>query len=133
MDWDQPALWAEPPAGDRDGATYQRARDYDRLNTQAGAVWRAMKDGEWHTLYGLATATGFPEASISARLRDFRKDRFGSHVVERERDDHTPGLYWYRLRPGHRECPHHVPRHPAIPGRRAHVHGPADAGGPGRR
>lgn len=96
---DQLALWDDPPAGRRDGDTYQPARDYERLNTQAAVVWRTMRGGGWFTLAELAAATDFPEASISARLRDFRKDRFGSHVVERERDESRPGLFWYRLRP----------------------------------
>jgi hypothetical protein len=99
VNWDQPTLWAEPPAGDRDGDTYSHGRDYDRLNTQAAVVWRTMKGGGWFGLAELAAATGFPEASISARLRDFRKHRFGSHVVERVRDPDIPGLYWYRLQP----------------------------------
>jgi hypothetical protein len=39
--------------------------------------------------------TGFPEASISARLRDFRKEQFGKHVVERRR--RSQGQWEYRL------------------------------------
>ena len=85
--------------GDRDGATYERELDLDRLNTQAATVWKVMRDGQWHTLSGIAKATGYPEASISARLRDLRKKRFGSHVVERERDTTDPGLFYYRLIP----------------------------------
>jgi hypothetical protein len=50
--------------------------------SQVNDVWAAMSGGEWKSLRTLAAATGHPEASISARLRDFRKARYGSHVVE---------------------------------------------------
>jgi hypothetical protein len=53
------------------------------LNRQADDVWRVMSGGEWQSLRTIAAKTGHPEASISARLRDFRKARFGSHIVER--------------------------------------------------
>lgn len=75
---DQPALF-----GDRDGETYDRARDRNRLNRQALAVFRVIADRKWHTLAEIAALTGEPEASISARLRDLRKARFGGHIIER--------------------------------------------------
>lgn len=78
-----------------DGATYDAELDYARLGNQLRAVLDVMVDGEWHTLRGLAVATGYPEASISARLRDLRKRKFGRWVVERERLD--GGLWRYRL------------------------------------
>ena len=34
------------------------------------------------------------EASVGARLRDFRKKKFGSHVVEHRRDETADGLWW---------------------------------------
>jgi hypothetical protein len=83
--------------GDRDGETYEREIDYERLNTQAGDVWRAMMSGRWMTLAELERLTGHPQASISARLRDFRKTRFGAHRVERLRFER--GLFIYRLMP----------------------------------
>lgn len=80
---------------DRDGETYERSRDYARLNAQHKRVYKAMKDGHWMTLYDIALITGDPEASISARLRDFRKKRFGEHVVNRR---HLQGGLWeYQL------------------------------------
>lgn len=60
-----------------------------------------MKDGSWHTLPEIAAGTGDPEASISARLRDLRKPRFGSYVVDRRR--RSQGLFEYRLRVGQLE------------------------------
>lgn len=67
----------------RDGATFDPTRDLARLNDQHLRVYRVMRDGEWRTLGAIAMQTGDPEASISARLRDFRKPRFGGHTVER--------------------------------------------------
>jgi hypothetical protein len=90
-------LFSYLPPGDRGGTTYDREFDYTRLNRQAQDIWRAMMDMRWHTLRGLSRETGHPEASVSARLRDFRKERFGRHRVERERL--SGGLFRYRLIP----------------------------------
>jgi hypothetical protein len=55
--------------------------DGARLGDQAQRVFGAMSDGMWHTLAELSQRTGDPEASISARLRDFRRDgRWHDHV-----------------------------------------------------
>lgn len=78
-----------------DGDTFDLARDGDRLRKQHERVWAVMRDGQWRTLPALATATRCPEASVSARLRDFRKAKFGGHTVER-RYLHD-GLWEYRL------------------------------------
>lgn len=86
-----------PPPGDRGGATYEHEEDYVRLNKQASDVWRAMFDRRWHTLNELQMVTGHPQASISARIRDFRKPQFGAHTVDRIRI--TGGLFSYRLIP----------------------------------
>ena len=80
---------------DFDGATYDPRLDRARLNRQTEAVLRFMSDGRWHTLPEAHEALGEPEASISARLRDLRKARFGAYVVERRR--RSPGLFEYRL------------------------------------
>jgi hypothetical protein len=85
-----------PPPGDRDGETYDHSQDYVRLNAQAQRVWDQMEDGKWYTLAHLSRATSDPEASISARLRDFRKNKFGSHTVKRRRVNST-GLWEYQL------------------------------------
>lgn len=84
------------PAPDFDGATYRRPDDYERLGAQARRVWDALEGGAWWTLAGLAEVTGDPEASISARLRDFRKGQWGSHRVVAERLG-VRGLWRYRL------------------------------------
>lgn len=87
--------------GTRGGKTFNMGFDYARLNAQHKRVYGVMKDGLWHTLRGISNLTGDPEASISARLRDFRKEKFGGWELERMRV--TPGkkgLWAYRLVPG---------------------------------
>jgi hypothetical protein len=92
-------LFDPPPAGRRGGDTFDPASDYVRLNRQANDVWCVMRDMRWHTLSDIARQTGHPQASISARLRDFRKGEFGGHEVQRERMFPGSGLYHYRLVP----------------------------------
>lgn len=84
-----------PPARAFDGATYDPARDHARLSGQLAKVFELMKDGEWRTLRQIADVVGGSEASVSARLRDCRKRKYGSHVVERQ---HVGcGLFRYRM------------------------------------
>jgi hypothetical protein len=80
---------------DFDGATFDPRRDKVRLGKQASRVWREMRDYQWHTLAELARLTDDPEASISARIRDLRKPKFGGHIVERE--NLGAGTWRYRL------------------------------------
>ena len=79
-----------------DGQTYSPGKDRARLTGQWSRVWKIMSSGKWHTLHYLSLLTGDPEASISARIRDFRKPRFGGHRVERRRATEG-GTYEYRL------------------------------------
>jgi len=81
-----------------DGATYSPQFDDVRLTNQLGRVYSFMRDGNWRTLNEIAHNTGDPQASISAQLRHLRKQRFGSHIVEkRNRGERTVGLYEYRV------------------------------------
>lgn len=66
-----------------DGATFDQNRDSSRLTAQYTRVLDLMRDGQWRTLEQIAAATGDPAPSVSARLRDMRKPRFGAHVVNR--------------------------------------------------
>lgn len=84
-----------PRDGHRDGATHDASVDYVRLNRQLADVWRVMRDGRWRTLREISAASGHPEASVSARIRDFRKERFGGHSVQRQRIEGDG--YNYRL------------------------------------
>lgn len=80
---------------DHDGKTYCRERDKVRLNAQQTIVFNAMKDGCWRTLARIKAMTGAPEASISARLRDCKKPKFGGHELEKRHLKN--GLWEYRL------------------------------------
>ncbi|HKA65462.1 MAG TPA: hypothetical protein VKD00_07055 [Methyloceanibacter sp.] len=80
-----------------DGETYVHERDGQRLGAQINRVLHVMQDGEWRTLREISERTGDPEASISARIRDFRKDRFGKNKVDSEHIGH--GLWRYRFIP----------------------------------
>ena len=87
LSWTPPAI-----LGDRAGETFDAKRDGKRLNAQAAHVYRLMQDGKWRTLAEIAAATDHPEASVSARLRDFRKV---GYVVDRQHVER--GLWRYRL------------------------------------
>lgn len=84
---------------DFDGAPYQREFDFTRLTGQIKRVYDCMQDGRWRTLAEIADTTGDPAASVSAQLRNLRKPKFGSHIIERRaRGDRSHGLFEYRLR-----------------------------------
>lgn len=78
-----------------DGTTFDHDQDSGRLNAQLQRVRDLMADGQWRTLAAISVATGDPESSVSARLRDLRKARFGQRTVDRRRK--SRGLYEYRV------------------------------------
>jgi len=80
-----------------DGRTFEPVKDGPRLAAQHQRIAALMAGGAWRTLDEIAAETGDPPASVSARLRDFRKVRFGGHTVERRR--RAGGLYEYRVMP----------------------------------
>lgn len=92
-----PSTLEEVPDELFDGKTYDPALDGDRLRRQLGRTWEALRDGEWRSLFELSVKTADPEASISARIRDLRKEKFGSYTVLRRRRDGRGGLWEYRL------------------------------------
>lgn len=82
-----------------DGSTYEPEFDHERLGKQSRRVFDLMKDGEWRTFEEIGWSTGDPPASISARLRDFRKTRFGGFEVNRRaRGERSSGLFEYQLK-----------------------------------
>jgi hypothetical protein len=81
-----------------DGRTYDESLDRDRLWTQFCRTRDLMRDGQWRSLREISAALGDPEASISARLRDLRKERFGGWIVARRRRDLDSGTWEYRVR-----------------------------------
>lgn len=88
-----------------DGPVYNPAKDQARLSTQIERLFSLMKDERYRTLAEIAVLTGDPEASISANLRHLRKDRFGNHIVTKQRRgsptatgvNGTAGTWEYRL------------------------------------
>tara|TARA_R110000744_G_scaffold74887_1_gene149310 strand:+ start:659 stop:1024 length:366 start_codon:yes stop_codon:yes gene_type:complete len=80
-----------------DGETYSPQEDFERLKTSLERVRFLMTNpaGSWWTLSELAERTGSSEAGISARIRDLRKEKNGSHAVESVR--HRDGLWRYRV------------------------------------
>ena len=78
-----------------DGKTYEPS-DGPRLGVQLARVASLMRDAQRHTLYGIAHATGCPTQSVSARLRDLRKPRYGGHTVERRRV--SASVFQHRVR-----------------------------------
>jgi hypothetical protein len=79
-----------------DGETYAKDIDYARLKGQLERVFKLMQDGEYRTLREIADECRASEASVSARLRDLRKPKFGSYVVDRRRV--SEGLWTYAIK-----------------------------------
>lgn len=80
------------------GPEYNPEFDLARLSGQISRVRAFMSDGKWHTLDAISAGASAPHASASAQLRHLRKERFGSHTVERRaRGDRRNGLFEYRL------------------------------------
>ncbi len=86
---------------DFDGVTYESAFDASRLRGEMKRVYDVMTGRYWQlwlTLREISQITGDPEASISARLRDLRKTKFGAHTVNRRRrGDPSKGVFEYQL------------------------------------
>lgn len=80
------------------GAVYDAELDYDRLKGQVKAIYDLMKDATWRTLEEIELATGYPQASISAQLRNLRKKHFGYQTVhKRRRGEEKKGLWEMQL------------------------------------
>lgn len=81
-----------------DGDTFEPNLDFSRLLTLMERVEALMSDGLWRTLEEIRSLCGGSEASVSARLRDLRKEKWGAHIVERRRrGEPKAGLWEYRV------------------------------------
>ncbi len=104
--------WPEEEFDYFDGSTYEPKFDATRLRGEMARVYQCLAGfltheegkgwvrlpGQWRTLREISDLTGDPEASISARLRDLRKAKFGAHTVNRRRrGDPTKGVFEYQL------------------------------------
>ena len=79
------------------GDTFSEAQDGQRLRKQLAAVKAFTADEQWYSLADISLSLGYPEASVSARLRDLRKRKFGAYVVQRRRVPNANGLNEYRV------------------------------------
>lgn len=83
-----------------DGPTYDAETDEARLTGLLEQVFELMKDRKFRTLQEIKKqlCCNAGEASISARLRDLRKPRFGAHTVNRRRrGEASAGVFEYQL------------------------------------
>jgi len=81
-----------------DGKTYEPEHDRARLSTQLDRVKDYMKDQEWHDIEEIRNIAGGTSQSISARIRDLRKPKFGGWVIDRRRvGNKKRGLFQYRM------------------------------------
>ena len=78
-----------------DGSDYTPEKDDERLDKQIDRVKKACRSGVPMTLAAISKETGDPEASISAQLRHLRKEKHGSHSVDKIHVSH--GLYLYKV------------------------------------
>ena len=80
-----------------DGSDYVHERDSKRLGTQLEQIRDFMEGREYLTLQEISDATGHPHASVSAQLRNLRKQRFGGRTIDKKHISN--GLYSYKLMP----------------------------------
>lgn len=80
-----------------DGDDYVHQRDSKRLKTQLEQIESYIEGKGYLTLQEIADATGFAQTSVSAQLRNLRKERFGSRKIDRKYISN--GLYSYKLMP----------------------------------
>ena len=93
-----PMAAAREPRPGFGGETYAESHDVERLGKQLDEVLGLMIDGNWRTPSEMESKLGFNWASISARLRDLRKNQFGHFRVERQAvEPRRRGLYRYRV------------------------------------
>ena len=78
-----------------DGSDYIPERDNKRLTRLIDMVFNLMKDNKYRTLEQISDITKGPQASVSAHLRHLRKQKFGSHIVNKKYIG--DGLYTYQL------------------------------------
>ncbi|MGH7260166.1 MAG: hypothetical protein ACREI9_05725 [Nitrospiraceae bacterium] len=74
------------------GPAFEAKLDGARVLSQMDEIRDRVLGNGWWTLAEIETATGFPQASISAQLRHLRKERFGAYQVERRR---RSGAGWW--------------------------------------
>jgi DNA-binding transcriptional regulator GbsR (MarR family) len=56
-----------------------------------------MSDGKFRTLQEIYNVTGFSQASVSAQLRNARKQSFGGHTMNKRRRSELKGTFEYQI------------------------------------
>ena len=79
-----------------DGETYNEELDGERMTTQLELVREIMSDQGWHRNIEVANRVDCSESGAAARIRDLRKEKFGSWEIVRRRVAHGNGLHEYR-------------------------------------
>jgi hypothetical protein len=79
-----------------DGETYDEELDGERMTTQLELVREIMSDQGWHRIIEVANRVDCTESGAAARIRDLRKEKFGSWEIMRRRVAHGNGLHEYR-------------------------------------
>ena len=85
---------------DFDGDDYVANRDNTRLTNQIDKVRMYMENAGYLTVKQIAADLKQPEPSVSAQIRNLRKDRFGARTVNREYRGN--GCYAFKLEPKER-------------------------------
>jgi hypothetical protein len=79
---------------------YIKEVDDPRLVPNMEKVRLLMEDQKWRTLGEIAEESGLRAESVSAHVRDLRKAKNGSYVVDRRaRGSRVDGLFEYRILP----------------------------------
>ena len=81
---------------DFNGSDYIPEMDKVRLTGQIERIFDCMKDSKFRTLSEIEAITKDGQASVSAQLRNLRKERFGLHTINKQRR-HEAGLFEYQL------------------------------------
>lgn len=81
-----------------DGSDIVPELDQSRLTGQIKRIFGLVKDGKYRTLSEISQLTGDGESSVSAQLRNLKKERFGSHTLNKRRRGYPQeGLWEYQL------------------------------------
>ena len=89
---------------DFDGHHYEPKKDRYRLSGQIEKIFKFIQKHstdlfgmeKWMTVGEISVYTEFPEASISAQLRNLRKEKFGGHNIQGRYRQFTR-IFEYRL------------------------------------
>lgn len=95
LGWAAIAIPDKTNPADFQGDDYVATRDRDRLTSQIKKIYLHMRDEQWRSLKDISNELDIPHSSVSAQLRNLRKESFGSHKIHRK---HLQGgFYLYKL------------------------------------